>query len=113
MLGILDCILLVASLIITLAIGVYHGIVGRKATSEEYMLGGRTMSPLPLAMSMMVGTISPITIMGNIGEMYTYGTQLWIMDIGLALGMIVVAQMFIPIFYPLHMVSLYQVNSLP
>lgn len=68
------------------------------------------MSPLPLAMSMMVGTISPITIMGNIGEMYAYGTQLWIMDIGLVIGMLIVAQVFIPIFYPLHMVSLYQVS---
>ncbi|XP_047739797.1 sodium-coupled monocarboxylate transporter 1 [Hyalella azteca] len=108
MLGILDIILLAASLLVTLAIGVYHGVKGRKATPAEYMLGGRAMSPLPLAMSMMVGTISPITIMGNIGEMYAYGTQLWIMDVGLALGMVVVAEMFIPIFYPMHMVSLYQ-----
>ena len=110
MLGILDFLLLLASLLITLAIGVYHGVAGRKATPDEYMLGGRNMSPLPLAMSMMVGTISPITIMGNIGEMYAYGTQLWIMDVGLVLGMILVAQVFIPIFYPLNMVSLYQVS---
>uniref|UniRef100_A0A6A7FST5 Sodium-coupled monocarboxylate transporter 1-like n=2 Tax=Hirondellea gigas TaxID=1518452 RepID=A0A6A7FST5_9CRUS len=108
MLGILDIILLLASLLITLAIGIYHGIKGRNATPTEYMLGDRAMSPLPLAMSMMVGTISPITIMGNIGEMYSYGTQLWMMDVGLAIGMLIVARMFIPIFYPLHMVSLYQ-----
>ncbi|KAF2366266.1 Sodium/solute symporter [Trinorchestia longiramus] len=108
MLGVLDITLLLASLLVTLTIGVYHGVRGRKATPAEYMLGGRAMSPLPLAMSMIMGTISPITIMGNIGEMYAYGTQLWIMDIGIAIGMIIVAEMFIPIFYPLHMVSLYQ-----
>ena len=63
-LGGTDITLLVLSLVVTVAIGVYHGWKGRNATTAEYMLGSRAMSPLPLAMSMTMGTISSVTMMG-------------------------------------------------
>lgn len=66
--------------------------------------------PFPLAMSLMVGTISAITIMGNAGEMYAYGTQIWVMDIGMLAGLIAIAKFFIPVMYPLQMVSMYHVS---
>lgn len=109
-LGVLDMVLLVLSLILSAMVGVYHSVMGRKATPLEYMLGGRTMSPFPLALSLMVGLVSAITIMGNAGEMYAYGTQLWIMDIGMVVGLLAVAKFVIPVMYPLKMVSLYQVS---
>ncbi|XP_068231607.1 sodium-coupled monocarboxylate transporter 1-like [Palaemon carinicauda] len=107
-LGIVDIILLSLSLILSAAIGIYYGVRGLQSTPLEYLLGGRSMRPFPLAMSMMVGTISAITIMGNAGEMYAYGTQLWVMDLGIVVGMTIVAKVFIPIMYPLQVVSLYQ-----
>ena len=60
-------------------------------------------------MSLTVGTISGITIMGQTAEMYTNGAQLWVMDLGFLLGMIVVAEFFIPIFYPLKIINMYEV----
>ncbi|XP_042240640.1 sodium-coupled monocarboxylate transporter 2-like [Homarus americanus] len=107
-LGILDIVLLTLSIMSSAAIGIYYGIKGRKSTPLEYLLGGKSMKPLPLAMSMMVGTVSAITIMGNAGEMYAHGTQMWMMDLGIVLGLVIVAKVFIPIMYPLDMVSLYQ-----
>ncbi|KAL7648440.1 UNVERIFIED_CONTAM: hypothetical protein RMT77_000346 [Armadillidium vulgare] len=106
-LGILDKILLAFSVVATLVIGIYHGVIGFKQTSVDYMIGGRMMKPVPLAMSLTVGTVSAITIMGNAGEIYTYGTQFWIMDIGIAAGMFIVAKFFIPILYPLNFISIY------
>lgn len=111
-LGIVDIVLLTLSVVASAAIGVYYGVKGLRSTPLEYMLGGRNMKPLPLAMSMMVGTVSAITIMGNAGEMYAYGTQLWLMDLGIVLGLVIVANVFIPIMYPLNMVSLYEVSYL-
>ena len=108
----LDIVLLVFSLLVSASIGIYHGIRGLKATPKEYMLGGQAMHPLPLALSMTVGTVSAITIMANAGEMYAYGTQLWMMDLGIAIGLIIVAKVFIPIFYPMQMVSLYQASKI-
>ncbi|MCL4149420.1 UNVERIFIED_CONTAM: hypothetical protein GTU68_067184 [Idotea baltica] len=109
-LGALDIALLAISFGASAAIGLYHGIKGLNQTSTDYLLGGRRMGALPLAMSLTVGTVSAITIMGNAGEMYAHGTQLWVMDVGMALGMYFVAKFFIPIFYPLKMISLYHVS---
>lgn len=107
-LGKLDVGMLVVSLLMSAAVGVYYSVLGRNATSLEYLLGGRTMKPLPLALSLMVGTVSAITIMGNAGEMYAYGTQMWLMDLGILLALIIIAKFFIPILYPLNLISLYQ-----
>lgn len=111
-LGIVDIVLLTISLLVSASIGAYYGWKGIRSTPLEYLLGGRSMKPLPLALSMMVGTISAITISANAGEMYAYGTQFWIMDFGIAVGLILVAKIFIPIMYPLRMVSLYEVSVL-
>nr|XP_053629216.1 sodium-coupled monocarboxylate transporter 1-like isoform X2 [Cherax quadricarinatus] len=107
-LGILDSVLLALSVVASASIGLYYGIKGLKSTPLEYLLGGRSMKPLPLALSITVGTVSAITIMGNAGEMYVHGTQLWIMDLGIVLGLIGIAKVFIPIMHPLHMISMYQ-----
>lgn len=107
-LGTLDVVMLVLSLLASAAVGVYFSVIGRNSTSLEYLLGGRTMKPLPLALSLMVGTVSAITIMGSAGEMYAYGTQLWLMDLGILLALFIIAKFFIPIMYPLELISLYQ-----
>uniref|UniRef100_A0A0P4W0X3 Sodium-dependent multivitamin transporter n=1 Tax=Scylla olivacea TaxID=85551 RepID=A0A0P4W0X3_SCYOL len=107
-LGTLDVVMLVLSLLASAAVGVYYSVLGRNSTSLEYLLGGRTMKPLPLALSLMVGTVSAITIMGNAGEMYAYGTQMWLMDLGILLALVIIAKFFIPVMYPLELISLYQ-----
>ena len=112
-LGTLDVVMLVLSLMASAVVGIYFSVLGRNSTSLEYLLGGRKMKPLPLALSLMVGTVSAITIMGSAGEMYAYGTQLWLMDLGILLALFIIAKFFIPIMYPLEMVSLYQVSDCP
>lgn len=110
-LGIVDILLLTLSVLVSAVIGLYQGYVGRRATPEGYLMGSRKMRPLPLAMSMMVGTVSAITIMGNAGEMYAYGTQLWIMDLGILLALVIIAKVMIPIIHPMEVVSLYEVSE--
>ncbi|XP_076063705.1 sodium-coupled monocarboxylate transporter 1-like [Oratosquilla oratoria] len=107
-LGTLDIVLFSISLLLSAAIGIYHSIKGARATPDEYMLGNKNLSPLPLAMSLTVGSISALTILGNAGEVYAYGTQIWVMDIGLVAGIIVVAKFFVPIFYSMDVLSMFQ-----
>ncbi|XP_037777968.1 LOW QUALITY PROTEIN: sodium-coupled monocarboxylate transporter 1-like [Penaeus monodon] len=107
-LGVVDILFLTLSVLVSAIIGLYQGYVGRRATPECYLMGSRKMKPLPLAMSMMVGTVSAITIMGNAGEMYAYGTQLWIMDLGIILALVLIAKVMIPIIHPMEVVSLYE-----
>ena len=43
------------SLIITIGIGIYHGCRGRKGNTEDYLMGSRDMSIIPVSLSLIVG----------------------------------------------------------
>jgi len=63
--GILDYLAVVLTLLISLAIGIYHAIKGRgKQSSEDLLMGGRQMSAIPIACSMLVTYFSAIAIIG-------------------------------------------------
>ncbi|XP_042211469.1 sodium-coupled monocarboxylate transporter 2-like [Homarus americanus] len=53
-------------LAVSVGIGIYSAVKSRgKESTQEYMLGGRSMSPLPVAMSLLGGVISAISILGG------------------------------------------------
>nr|XP_045586326.1 sodium-coupled monocarboxylate transporter 1-like [Procambarus clarkii] len=90
----------------SVGIGVYSAIKGRGNTSsEDYLLGGRTMSPVPVAFSLLGGVISAISILGNATEMYFYGTQLVVSLLGFLPGCVLVSQVTLPVLYNLKLVS--------
>ncbi len=61
----IDYIIVTATLLVSLGIGLYHGYAS-KQTTEDLLVGGRSMGPLPIACSMMVTYFSAIAILGNI-----------------------------------------------
>jgi len=64
--GVLDYLSVTLTLIISLGIGVYHAFKGRgKQTSEDLLMGGRQMSVIPIACSMLVTYLSAISIIGK------------------------------------------------
>lgn len=65
--GVVDYIVFSVMLIGSLGIGVYYGIKGNK-TTEEFLLAGRSLSPVPVAMSLIATYISSISILGE-GEL--------------------------------------------
>lgn len=53
-------------LVVSIGIGLYSAIKSRHKTStQEYLLGGRKMSPLPVALSLLGGGISAISLLGE------------------------------------------------
>ncbi|XP_063606817.1 sodium-coupled monocarboxylate transporter 1-like [Penaeus indicus] len=106
---VLDYVVFVSMLLVSLAIGVYSSLRKKGASSTQaFLLGGREMPVAPVAFSLVGGVISAISILGLPTEMYLYGTQLTTNIIGLILGVIVVKYVFLPIFYPLKLVSIYE-----
>ncbi|KAK8387827.1 hypothetical protein O3P69_020033 [Scylla paramamosain] len=96
------CLMLVASV----CIGIVSALKDRrKATIQEYLLGGGNMPPLAVALSLMGGWVSAISILGNPTEIYFYGTQVATSLIGCVPGAIVVNKIILPIFYNLKIVS--------
>ncbi|XP_066969670.1 sodium-coupled monocarboxylate transporter 1-like [Macrobrachium rosenbergii] len=94
-------------LVISLGIGVYSAFKTRGNTSTlEYILGSRDLSPIAVFLSLLGGVVSAIAILGNATEMYFYGTQLCMSMMGNMFGILIVRNIFLPILYPLHIVSM-------
>lgn len=98
-------------LVISMAIGLYHAFSGgRQRTTQEFLMADRSMSCLPLALSLMATFQSAVAIIGTPAEIYNNGTQYWFMGCSYILGLLIPAHIFIPIFYRLHLTSAYQVG---
>nr|XP_045616868.1 sodium-coupled monocarboxylate transporter 1-like [Procambarus clarkii] len=96
-------------LVVSAGIGVYSALRGRGVSStQQYLLGGRHMPVLPVALSLLGGAISAISILGNATEMYFYGTQLTMSLFGNIFGVLMIRNVILPVLYPLHLVSIFE-----
>lgn len=90
-------------------IGLYFGCFKTGQNSEfGYLLGDRSMTTLPIAVSLVSSYISAITLLGVPTEIYTYGTQFFLANITNILVGIVTGVIYLPVFYKLQLVSLYE-----
>ena len=92
------------------AIGIFYLIKDRKKqNTEEYLLAGRQMNPIPVAMSLLSSFISAITILGTPSEVYVYSTMYWWISVAMLITATGAAHIFIPIFYNLRITSVFEV----
>lgn len=109
-LGYVDYIVFGLSLVISLLIGIYYSRSGGKQRSvEEYLMGNRRITCLPVALSLLVTFQSGISLLGLPVEIYYYGTQIYMGVIGLVIGYTIVAAFIVPVLYPLQITSVYEV----
>ena len=78
-------------------------------SSGEYLLGDRSMHFIPIMVSATVSYMSTITLLGYPAEMFAFGAQYWLGSIAIALGAILAALVFVPVFYPLRITSVNEV----
>ncbi|KAG5265808.1 hypothetical protein AALO_G00246590 [Alosa alosa] len=96
-------------LVISVSIGLYHAFSGgRQRTTQEFLMADRSMSCLPLALSLMATFQSAVAIVGTPAEIFYNGTQYWFIGCAYFLGLLIPAHIFIPIFYRLRLNSAYQ-----
>ncbi|VVC33669.1 Sodium/solute symporter [Cinara cedri] len=108
-LGIVDYIVFVIMLIISSGIGIYYRFTGGKQkTTQEYMLGNRNQSFIPVAFSLMSSFISAITLFGVSAENYARGTQFVVINLSYLLGTPIIAYVFLPVFFKLGNLSVYE-----
>lgn len=109
MFSIADWAVFATILVISACIGVYHALSGGKQkTTKEFLMGNRQMSCLPVAVSILVSFQSAILILGAPAEMYTKGTQYYLYMFGQMWAVVMATVLFVPLFYPLKMTSMYQ-----
>lgn len=98
--GTVDYSVFILTLSISAAIGVYFGFFKKSSGSaEEYLLGGRQMKTLPIAISLIASQLSGITIMTVPAEMYFYGTQYYLIAISMVFICAAINYIFLPVFY--------------
>uniref|UniRef100_A0A673L2L6 Sodium-dependent multivitamin transporter n=1 Tax=Sinocyclocheilus rhinocerous TaxID=307959 RepID=A0A673L2L6_9TELE len=106
---IIDYVIFALLLVASMAIGLYYAFTGgRQSTTQEFMYADRSMKCLPLSLSLMATFQSAVAIIGTPAEVYANGTQYWFIGCCYILGLLIPAHIFIPMFYRLHLTSVYQ-----
>jgi len=93
-------------------IGLYYGCTGNKQSStSEFLMAGRSMSVLPVALSLLASFMSAILLLGTPAEIAIYGTQYWMVCISYLFVIPIAAYVFIPVFYRLELTSVFEVTA--
>uniref|UniRef100_A0A3Q2QV79 Solute carrier family 5 member 8, like n=1 Tax=Fundulus heteroclitus TaxID=8078 RepID=A0A3Q2QV79_FUNHE len=104
-----DYVVFAGTILGAASIGLFQAIRGRKNTSsEEFLLGGRQMTAVPVAMSLTASFMSGITVIGTPAEAYRFGTAFWLFGFSYAIMSAITAEIFVPLFYRLGITSAYE-----
>lgn len=76
---------------------------------QEYMLGDKNQRILPVAFSLMASFTSGIMMFGTSSEMFSRGTQFSVINIGFVLAIPIIGYVYLPVFFKLGNLSLYEV----
>uniref|UniRef100_A0A8C4U1H4 Solute carrier family 5 member 8 n=1 Tax=Falco tinnunculus TaxID=100819 RepID=A0A8C4U1H4_FALTI len=104
-----DYVVFAAMLLVSAIIGVYYAFVGGgQKTSKDFLMAGRSMSALPVALSLTASFMSAVTVLGTPAEIYRYGAIFCIFAITYGLVVLCSAEIFLPVFYKLGITSTYE-----
>jgi len=108
----LDYVVFGLVLAIASVIGLFYGCTGNKQNSTaEFLMAGRSMSVLPVALSLLASFMSAILLLGTPAEIVVYGTQYWMICICYFFVIPLAAYVFIPVFYRLQVTSVFEVTN--
>lgn len=107
-----DYVVFAGTILGAASIGLFQAIRGRKETSSaEFLLGGRQMTAVPVAMSLTASFMSGITVIGTPAEAYRFGSAFWLFGFSYTIMCAITAEFFVPLFYRLAITSAYEVGT--
>ncbi|KAG6444236.1 hypothetical protein O3G_MSEX003247 [Manduca sexta] len=107
--GVWDYVIMAATMIASIAIGLYFRFSGGKQkTNEEYLLADRNLSIFPVAVSLMASFMSAITLLGVSAENYYYGLIFFVVNISHGLATPIAGKLYLPVFFGLQKTSTYE-----
>ncbi|XP_022082754.1 sodium-coupled monocarboxylate transporter 1-like isoform X2 [Acanthaster planci] len=96
-------------LLASIAIGVYYGLKGGgQRTSSAYILADRSMTLVPITLSLLASFFSGISLQGYPADVYYHGPTVFWMLIPFALGIVLNLIFYLPMYYRLGMASAYE-----
>lgn len=104
-----DYVVFAGTILVSAGVGLFQAIRSRKETSsEEFLLGGRQMTAVPVAMSLTASFMSGVTVIGTPAEAYRFGASFWLFGISYTIMSTISAELFVPLFYRLGVTSAYE-----
>ncbi|XP_038612489.1 sodium-coupled monocarboxylate transporter 1-like [Tachyglossus aculeatus] len=104
-----DYVVFAAMLLISALIGVYYAFAGGgQQTRKDFLMGGRSMSAVPVALSLTASFMSAVTVLGTPAEVYRFGIMFGLFFIAYTLMVVLTAEIFLPVFYRLGITSTYE-----
>ncbi|XP_043915101.1 sodium-coupled monocarboxylate transporter 2 [Protopterus annectens] len=104
-----DYIIFAALFVISSGIGIYFAITERKkATSADFLVGGRQLTCGPVALSLTASFMSAVTVLGTPSEVYRNGASFFCFAIAYACMVLLTAELFLPVFYKSGITSTYE-----
>lgn len=106
-----DYVVFTLMLVVSAGIGVYYAFAGGgQSSSADFLVGGRSMTAVPVALSLTASFMSAITVLGTPVEVYQYGAIFILICFSYVLMVAVSSEIFLPIFYRLGITSTYEVR---
>lgn len=106
-----DYVVFIFMLVISASIGVYYGFIQRTEQSpRDFLVGGQSMTAVPVALSLTASFMSAITVLATPVEVYYHGAIFVLSCFGFVLMVAISSEFFLPIFYRLGITSTYEVR---
>ncbi|XP_015786014.1 sodium-coupled monocarboxylate transporter 2 [Tetranychus urticae] len=101
-----DYIVFILMLVCSSGIGIFYAFKGRKnESSKEFLTANKSLNWFPVSMSLLASFQSSVTILGYPAEMYTKGTQFWVVILSAIFASITAAELFLPVYFKLSFTS--------
>ncbi|RUS87360.1 hypothetical protein EGW08_004902 [Elysia chlorotica] len=104
-----DYVVAMVILALPVGIGIWYAVKdAHRATRDEYLLGGRRMGLVPVALSIFITFQSAISQIGLPAEVFSYGFIYILNSLGIAMSFLLIYFTVVPLMYPLHITSIYE-----
>lgn len=109
--GTWDYVVFALMLLVSASIGVYYAFNQcRNQTSRDFLVGGQSMTAVPVALSLTASFMSAITVLAAPAEVYCNGAIFVLSGLGFIIMVVISSELFVPIFYRLGITSSYEVK---
>ncbi|KAK0405063.1 hypothetical protein QR680_017782 [Steinernema hermaphroditum] len=113
MFRILDFVIFALFLLLSILVGVYHGVQSKRkqhshGKTAEFLTGGRKLPIIPVCLSLLTTFISGIALLGLPAEIYQKGMIVGVSFVTATFSFILTGIFFVPVFYKLQFISVYE-----
>ncbi len=105
--SLIDWLVIVAFLLLMIAIGFFYS--KKSKNKDDYLLGGRSMNPIMVGLSLFATLLSTLSYLAYPGEMIKYGPMYFFGILGYPLAYLIIGRFIIPQFMKLNVTSAYEI----